>query len=159
MKKLLARTLAILMVSTFTIPAMALDATTPTGDVEVSYNVSSTYTVTIPEAQEFTAVEGKTGDVELAAGAILPFGETLTVTMSSANFSEGFRMKDGTNENYLGYTISNNSTEVETNGATVLSVAAADAPAGASTTLTFTPDTPTIAGDYSDTLTFTVAVG
>lgn len=174
MKKLLALTLAALMMCLMTLPIMADN--TSNGTTELSYTVSPSYTVTFPEAQAFsnTSENGniKTGSVVLGGNALIHFGKTLKVTVASQNnnVSNGtagkfFKMKDGTNENYLFYKIEKGTlskteiTNSDTNsGNVILSVEAAAANTGASETLTFTADSPTIAGEYKDILTFTVSV-
>ncbi|NLA77412.1 MAG: hypothetical protein GX851_06245 [Clostridiales bacterium] len=165
MKKTISMVLAIVMLCALAVPAMAANgpitaADQSNNDMTVTYTVTSDYTVNIPEDVTLTDQNETAGSaVELKAGAILPFGESLTVKISSDNFDTTWRMKDGENANYLAYAIKNGESALTANNAIILtSAAGTDAQAGVSTTLKFTAVAPTIAGTYVDTLTFTVAV-
>ncbi|NMP38087.1 MAG: hypothetical protein GX051_08230 [Clostridiales bacterium] len=168
MKKAISLTLALVLLCALAVPAMAAGANTAisspatSGVMDITFDVASTYEVSIPDDVAFSDTTEVTGNiVSLNSGALIDFGETLTVTISSLNFETTYRMKDNDNaSNYLSYTIKKGDTAVSTNNAEILSVAAADAYAGSSNSaeLKFQAAQPTISGDYADILTFTVAV-
>ena len=116
--------------------------------VTVEYNVDPTYTVTIPA----TVALGETATIK-AENVVVAKGKQVEVTLTNAN---GFTVATPQGAE-LGYTVKNGETVVN-EGDTVLIVNPDGGKTG-ETTLTFTtPETVKFAGDYTGTLTFTIAV-
>ena len=116
--------------------------------VTVEYNVDPTYTVTIPA----TVALGETATIK-AENVVVAKGEQVEVALTNAN---GFTVVTPQGAE-LGYTVKNGETIVN-EGDTVLTVNPDNGKTG-ETTLTFTtPETVKFAGDYTGTVTFTIAV-
>ena len=116
--------------------------------VTVEYTVAPTYTVTIPA----TVALGETATIK-AENVVVPKGKQVEVTLTDAN---GFTVATPQGAE-LGYTVKNGETTVN-EGDTVLAVNPKSGKTG-ETTLTFTtPETVKFAGDYTGTVTFTIAV-
>ena len=116
--------------------------------VTVEYNVDPTYTVTIPA----TVALGETATIK-AENVVVTKGEQVEVALTNAN---GFTVTTPQGAE-LGYTVKNGETIVN-EGDTVLTVNPDGGKTG-ETTITFTtPETVKFAGDYTGTVTFTIAV-
>ena len=116
--------------------------------VTVEYTVVPTYTVTIPA----TVALGETATIK-AENVVVPKGKQVEVALTNAN---GFTVATPQGAE-LGYTVKNGETTVN-EGDTVLTVNPDGGKTG-ETTLTFTtPETAQFAGDYTGTVTFTIAV-
>ena len=116
--------------------------------VTVEYNVDPTYTVTIPA----TVAIGETATIK-AENVVVPKGKQVEVALTNAN---GFTVATPQGAE-LGYTVKNGETTVN-EGDAVLTVNPDNGKTG-ETTLTFTtPETVKFAGDYTGTVTFTIAV-
>ena len=116
--------------------------------VTVEYNVDPTYTITIPA----TVALGETATIK-AENVVVAKGKQVEVALTNAN---GFTVATPQGAE-LGYTVKNGETIVN-EGDTVLTVNPDNGKTG-ETTLTFTtPETVKFAGDYTGTVTFTVAV-
>ena len=162
MKRTLSLLAALLIVVSSAGTVMAADKTlnssTTTGTADLAYDVSSTYTVTIPATISITGAT-PTGTLTIGATNVcIAEGEKLRVKITKAeNYVEGtpFRLKTGSNT-YLPYEITKSGNNI-TYGGEVLYVeaGATDGSAG----LTITPNTATVSGSYADELTFTVSVG
>ena len=115
----------------------------------VTYQVDPTFTVTIPA----TVALGETATIK-AENVVVAKGKQVEVTLTNAN---DFKVTTPQGAE-LGYTVKNGETEVN-EGDTVLTVNPDDGKTG-ETTLTFSNPTETakFAGDYTGTITFTVAV-
>ena len=155
MKKLFAILLAVALLATMSVTAFA--ANTTGGSTEVSFNVDPTYTVTIPATVELNKVEDNgvvtyENDYTLTAqaGVRLLRGEYIEVTVAS-----DFTME--TEERaWLDYVILDaEGYEVENNG--VVATFETDKNEQ-STTIHIAADDPDYAGEYKDTVTFTVSV-
>lgn len=123
------------------------------GDMNVTYKVNPSYTVTIPGLVTLNTADPSTATVT-ATDVTIPNGQKVRVTLNSKN---NFYVI--TNEGARGtYTVKkDNSTTPISNGATVL-----EANYGTkSTVLTFEfqKKNVTYSGEYKDTVTFTVSVG
>lgn len=123
------------------------------GDMNVTYKVNPSYTVTIPGLVTLNTAAPSTATVT-ATDVTIPNGQKVRVTLNSKN---NFYVI--TNEGARGtYTVKkDNSTTPISNGATVL-----EANYGTkSTVLTFEfqKKNVTYSGEYKDTVTFTVSVG
>ena len=116
--------------------------------VTVEYNVDPTYTVTIPA----TVALDETATIK-AENVVVPKGKQVEVALTNAN---GFTVATPQGAS-LTYTVKNGETTVN-EGDTVLTVNPDNGKTG-ETTLTFTtPETVKFAGDYTGTVTFTIAV-
>lgn len=166
MKKLLTLVLALAMALSVSVTAFAADTTInqdsaeKTGSTAVTFNVDPTYTVTIPEKVELTQVNnGGTITYEndltvtAAAGVRLLAGEVIQVTLKS---DSNFNLSTAADATYkLPYTVTVNNMEIANDGV----VAKFGTNNAAQTaTLHFAAGNPTYAGDYSDTVIFTLAI-
>ena len=116
--------------------------------VTVEYTVDPTYIVTIPA----TVALGETATIK-AENVVVAKGKQVEVALTNAN---GFTVATPQGAE-LGYTVKNGETIVN-EGDTVLTVNPDNGKTG-ETTLTFTtPETVKFAGDYTGTVTFTIAV-
>lgn len=134
-------------------PGLASSPTPASGDMDVTYTVKPSYTVTIPGLVTLNTAAPSTATVT-ATDVTIPNGQKVRVTLNSKN---NFYVI--TNEGARGtYTVKkDNSTTPISNGATVL-----EANYGTkSTVLTFEfqKKNVTYSGEYKDTVTFTVSVG
>lgn len=137
--------------------AATLDMDTTSGTMDVTYGVESGYTVTIPGDLALTDATAKTANVS-ASNVMIEAGEILKVTISSTNYANNNwnLVAEGAAANKLPYTIKADGVSVA-NGGTILSVA--DGIGSDESVLSFQlVDLPTRAGQYKDTLTFTVSV-
>lgn len=151
-----------MLIAAFPLYAADSQITTNGGSASttITYTVPETYTVIIPES---ATISLNAGDIDDGSGTIIVSAqdvllyedETLSVSVTaSQNYSGGFRLKTGTHT-YLSYTIAGES-NVALN-TPFFSINAGTT--SGSVTLTLTPSTATVAGTYTDTLTFTVNVG
>lgn len=166
MKKSLSLILALLLTLVMAAPAWADDVSiSAEGDIQggttLTYEVDPSFTVTIPDAVSLSKADGTgSSTVKVSAGVLIPFGEVLTVKVSSAQYGDSsFRLKTAVTDDYLKYTIKlGAATEALANNATVLTISEKNA-ADTTVTLNYAAETPTKSGEYTDKLTFTVAVG
>ena len=154
MKKLFAVILAVALMASMSVTAFA--ANTTGGSTEVSFNVDPTYTVTIPATVELNKVEDNgtvtyENDYTIGAnaGVRLKKNEYIEVTVAS-----DFEMTT-TEGATLDYTITAENAAVANNG--VVAEFETDK-AAQSTTIHIAANDPDYAGEYKDTVTFTVAV-
>ena len=154
MKKLFALILAVAMLATMSTTAFA--ANTTGGSTEVSFNVDPTYTVTIPATVELERQENNGAityendyTIEAVAGVRLKKNEYIEVTVAS-----DFEMTT-TEGATLAYSITADGAAVATGG--VVAEFETDK-AAQSTTIHMAANDPDYAGEYKDTVTFTVAV-
>ena len=154
MKKLFALILTVAMLMSLSVTAFA--ANTTGGKTEVSFNVDHTYTVTIPATVELQKVDTEgvityENDYTLTAeaGVRLKKNEYIEVTVASdfiMTTTEGATLE---------YDITANDTAVANNGI----VAEFDTDKAQQTaTIHIAANDPDFAGEYKDTVTFTVAV-
>ena len=154
MKKLFALILTVCLLATMSVTAFA--ANRPVGETEISFNVDPTYTVTIPATVELNKVDTEgvvtyENDYILTAqaGVRLKKGEYIEVTVLS-----DFEMTT-TEGATLAYSITAGGNAVATGGV----VAEFETNKSAqSTTIHIAANDPDYAGEYKDTVTFTVAV-
>ena len=154
MKKLFAVILAVALMATMSVTAFA--ANTTGGSTEVSFNVDPTYTVTIPATVELNKVEDNgtvtyENDYTLTAeaGVRLKKGEYIEVTVTG-----DFEMTTAEGAT-LAYVITAEDAVVANNGI----VAEFDTDKLEQTaTIHIAAADPDFAGEYKDTVTFTVAV-
>ena len=153
MKKLFALILTVCLLASMSTTAFA--ANTAGGSTEVTFNVDPTYTVTIPATVELNKVEDNgtvtyENDYTLTAqaGVRLKKGETIVVTVSS-----DYEMTT-TEGATLAYTITKD------NAALVDSIVAVFGTdkAEQSSTIHIAAGDPEYAGEYKDTVTFTLEV-
>ena len=160
MKKVFALILTVAMLASMSVTAFAAqigpEANTEGGSIELSFNVDPTYTITIPATVELQKVEDNgtvtyENDYTLTAqaGVRLKKGEYIEVTVAS-----DFEMTT-TEGATLAYTITAEDAAVANNG--VVATFGTDKNAQ-STTIHIAANDPDYAGEYKDTVTFTVAV-
>ena len=161
MKKLFAVILTVAMIATMSVTAFAAEigpgANASQGSTEVSFNVDHTYTVTIPATVELakeTAGDGTVtyeNDYTLTAqaGVRLKKGEYIEVTVAS-----DFEMTT-TEGATLDYAITAGGNTVANNG--VVAEFATDK-AEQTATIHIAANDPDYAGEYKDTVTFTLEV-
>jgi uncharacterized cupredoxin-like copper-binding protein len=155
MKKLFALILAVALMATMSVTAFA--ANTTGGSTEVSFNIDPTYTVTIPATVELAKETAGDGTVTYEndytiganAGVRLKKNEYIEVTVAS-----DFEMTT-TEGATLAYSITAGGNAVGNNG--VVAEFETDKTAQ-STTIHIAANDPDYAGEYKDTVTFTVAV-
>ena len=154
MKKLFALILTVAMLVTMSVTAFA--ANTTGGSTEVSFNVDPTYTVTIPATVELNKVEDNgtvtyENDYTIGAnaGVRLKKNEYIEVTVAS-----DFEMTT-TEGATLAYTITAEDAAVANNG--VVATFGTDKNAQ-STIIHIAANDPDYAGEYKDTVTFTLTV-
>ena len=154
MKKLFTVILAVALMATMSVTAFA--ANTTGGSTEVSFNVDPTYTFTIPATVELNKVEDNgtvtyENDYTIGAnaGVRLKKNECIEVTVAS-----DFEMTTEQGAT-LDYTITAENAAVANNG--VVATFGTDKNAQ-STAIHIAANDPDYAGEYKDTVTFTVAV-
>lgn len=174
MKKVLSIALVLALALSLSVTAFADDTKIEAGtggepapntaSTAVTFRVNPTYTITIPEKVELTEkVDADTGAVTYEqeakitadAGMRLLEGQSIQVTLIS---SSGFNLTTAANASYkLPYTVT-----VGGSGGTIASggtVATFGTSSGAqASTLCFAAANPTYAGEYSDTVTFNIAI-
>lgn len=159
MKRLLASILALAMCCAMAVPVFAAtidqDSQDKTGSTAVSFEVAPAYTVTIPETVELGRVDTNgtityenDATITAAAGVRLLNGQKIQVTIDS-----DFTLT--ANNTDLAYTISVNNNEVAQNGVVAEFGTGTQAQ---SSTIHFAAADPEYAGNYSDTVTFTLQV-
>ena len=146
MKKLFALILTVAMLMSLSVTAFA--ANTTGGSTEVSFHVDPTYIVTIPA----TVALGETATIQ-AENVVVPKGKQVEVALTNAN---GFTVATPQGAE-LGYTVKNGETTVN-EGDTVLTVNPDSGKTGETTLKFVAPETVKFAGDYTGTVTFTIAV-
>ena len=160
MKKLFALILTVCLLAAMSVTAFAAEigteANASQGSTEVSFNVDPTYTVTIPATVELNKVDTEgvvtyENDYTLTAqaGLRLKKGEYIEVTVAS-----DFEMTT-TEGATLAYTITAGNAAVATGG--VVAEFATDK-TEQTATIHIAANDPDYAGEYKDTVTFTVAV-
>ena len=154
MKKLFALILTVAMIATMSTTAFA--ANTEGGSIKLSFNVDPTYTITIPATVELQKVEDNgtvtyENDYNIGAnaGVRLKKNEYIEVTIAS-----DFEMTTEQGAT-LDYTITKGRDAVATGG--VVATFGTDKNAQ-STAIHIAANDPDYAGEYKDTVTFTVAV-
>ena len=154
MKKLFALILAVALMATMSVTAFA--ANTTGGSTKISFNVDPTYTITIPATVELNKVDTEgvvtyenDYTIQAVAGVRLKKNEYIEVTVAS-----DFTMQT-TEGATLAYSITAGGNAVANNG--VVAEFATDKNAQ-STTIHIAANDPDYAGEYKDTVTFTVAV-
>ena len=155
MKKLFALILTVCLLATMSVTAFA--ANRPVGETEVSFNVDPTYTVTIPATVELAK--------ETAGDGTVTYENDYTLTAQA-----GLRLKKG---EYIEIAVLSDFEMITTEGATLAySITAGGNAVGTggvvaefatnkaeqTATIHIAANDPDYAGEYKDTVTFTVAV-
>lgn len=167
MRKLTALAIAIFMTVSFTtVPLFAANITQDTtpgaADSLIIYELAEQYNVTVPsevvllfdiETKEATEV-----DCQVSATGFIGIGRALSVTVESDNYTDSWRVVLPANDTVgISYGITDSADQVIANGDEVLSLVSGDT--AESETLSFImTGTPTMAGEFRDSLTFTVTV-
>ena len=153
MKKLFALILTVCLLASMSVTAFA--ANTTGGSTEVSFNVDPTYTVIIPATVELNKVEDNgtvtyENDYTLTAqaGVRLKKGEYIEVTVASDYVME---TPQGAT---LAYTITKDGNALDNDVVATFTTDKAEQTA----TIHIAANDPDFAGEYKDTVTFTVAV-
>ena len=166
MKKLLSLVLALALALSLSVTAFAEDHTIDqnttlpaTKDTTVEFNVAPTYTITIPGTVELDKKTGtgtvtyeKDETITASAGVRLLNGQSIQVTLSAG--TDGFVLTTDQAAT-LDYTVTVNNTKIQS-GDTVATFGTSTAVQ--TSTLHFAASDPTYAGDYSDTVTFNIAI-
>lgn len=152
MKKLLSLTLIIAIVITMSVTAFASEikenSATNSGSTNITYTVDNSYIVTIPDSMTIgTEATVSVSDV------ILADGYNLKVSVSSTQYNDGWKLKN--NDDYIGYTLKIDGTDVDNNG-NVLTARSGETPE--KKLVTVLTGTAKYSGRYTDTLTFTVGL-
>ena len=163
-KKLISLALVCAMVFALGVTALARDggtqvdqdSTDKTGNTKVSYSVDPTYTITIPSSVALSnTAQSKTLKAE---NVILEGGKKITVTLTAASNTDNgestFNAKNGDTSTAT-YTITTPS------GSVKVGDKVAEFPSNGSVDLTFSAantSNVTVAGDHTETLTFTITV-
>lgn len=157
MKKILTCVLTLVMVLSLSATAFAADITQDsdpkTGTTNVTFNVDPTYTVTIPATVTLAKAEDgsyKQDATITATGVRLEKGKTIKVTLES-----DFTLTAGTTDLPYTVTVGDSAAPIAT-GATVATFGTNTE--AQTSVLHFAANNPTYAGDYSDTVTFTISV-
>ena len=160
MKKLASFVLALAMAAVCAAPAMAntqiTESTSNSCGTKVTFTIDPAYTVTIPSEVTLEKKEGKTvtyeKDLELKASNVrLNQDKKLQVTIADGSILT----LESAEHAKLNYTITVGSTEVSANSVVAtFTTQATDQTA----TLHIKANDPPVAGDYSGTLKFTIAV-
>ena len=158
-KKVFASVLALAMCCAMSVSVFAAeidqDSDHQTGNTEVSLNVDPVYTVTIPATVELDKIAGEAVTYEkdltvvAEAGMRLQKDQTVQVKLAS-DF-----MMESDEDASLAYTVTVNDEKIE-NGGIVATFETSDATQ--SSILHFAAADPEYAGNYSDTVTFTISV-
>ena len=160
MKKLFALILTVVMIATMSTTAFAAEigpeANASQGSTEISFNVDPTYTVTIPATVELVRQDNNDTvtyenyyTIGANAGVRLKKNEYIEVTVAS-----DFEMTT-TEGATLDYTITAENAAVANNG--VVAEFATDK-AEQTATIHIAANDPDFAGEYKDTVTFTLTV-
>lgn len=161
MKKLLSFTLALVMVLSLSVTVFAgtvdQDSSPKTADTSVTFDVDPTYTVTIPATVTLAkAADGSyKQDADITAENVrLLEGQTITVTLAG-----DFKLTTGAvGATYeLPYTVKVGTSDTAIATGDIVATFNTDTNSQ-SGTLHFAAENPTYAGNYSDTVTFTIAV-
>lgn len=174
MKKLLSIALALVLAMSLSVNVFADSTIEPddngnpnpgTASTAVEFSVKPTYTVTIPTKVElYKKTDTGTGavtyeqdeNITASAGVRLLNGQSIQVTLSAG--TDGFVLTSGESAT-LDYTVTVGETENAKTIASGDTVATFGTSATKQTsTLHFAANDPTYAGDYSDTVVFTIAI-
>lgn len=165
MKKSIVSILTLAMVASLAGTAFAAEITQDTapqeGETNVILNVAPTYTITIPAEigldrvnNNGTVTYEKDATVTASAGVRLLEGEKIQVTLDS-----DFQLKTSDTAIYaLPYKVKvgDSTTEIKSGDTVATFVTSTDAPQ--SDILHFAAENPEFAGDYTDTVTFNIAI-
>lgn len=130
--------------------------TESSGSISVSYNANVNYKVTIPASVTFTDSEKTVERALMASDVLLNKGGKLGISVSSLN---GFKMVN--DSGYIEYGMKVNGHDIDTQEDIVILTVLAGETSGWATLdfeTTLSGEHAEYAGNYSDTLTFTVQV-
>ncbi len=166
-KKFLSTILALALCGAMSMTVFAADtevnenSSDKTGNTQIIFEVDPTYTVTIPATITLAKDENSgvkyigTGKVEASAGLRLEEGKKIEVRLINCDY----KLHAGVSATYeLPYTVKAGETEVTDTRNLVATFTTENNAATQESVLTFTANNPKYAGNYSDTVTFTVAV-
>lgn len=171
MNRFLALALTLALALSLSVTALAEDTKIEPGtngepnpssaSTSVEFNVDPTYTITIPKKVELskktdsgTVTYEQDAKITTSAGVRLLNGKSIQVKLSAGDGETEFVLTSGESAT-LDYTVTVDNTEIENNGV----VATFETNAAEQTsTLHFAANDPTYAGQYSDTVTFTISI-
>lgn len=161
MKKFITTAIALAMVLAVSTTAFAAEvnqgSADKTGNTDITFNVDPTCTVTIPATVTLTKKEGggyeSTAEITASAGLRLNKGKVINVTLSTCDYT--LSSDEGAT---LAYTVKVGNADITDSTTPVAIFTTENNSAVQTSTLTFHADEPTYAGNYSDTITFTIAV-
>lgn len=132
--------------------AQSLNPNTTSGDVDITTTVNVTYTVTIPADNDiaFNSTETNIGNIALSGATLAP-NHQITVAIAGISAAGAGALKHTNNVNTIAYTLkidalATNTASFTANGSKAVTVEIAQAAWDAAP-----------AGDYKDTITFTVS--
>lgn len=154
-KKLIYLSIFVLTLLTFCHTVLALDPNKVSESITISYQVNASYIVTIPSS--FTLSTDEQNYSVIASDVHIPEGKSLSVTMSTANYNNGYRLKLGSYS--IPYSIKLNNVTQNSNSISVLNVKPSVDGTTKSATLSFQTTSEnvkkaTASGIYTDILTF-----
>lgn len=168
MKKFTAFLLTLVLAFSLSVTAFAAGTTVnpdtdpKAGTTTVSLNIAPTYTITIPATVNLSRTEDTSGtvtyiqtaEIKASEGLRLLANQNIQVTLES-----DFKLATNDQAATLDYTVTAGGVTFDKASIGDKVVATFDTSTTAqSQTLTFSADDPQYAGDYSDTVTFTVSV-
>ena len=170
MKKTIAMISALAMMTAMAVPmgvfaedtTKTLDKTTGSGTTEVSYDVASTYTITIPAGVTLSADTDKPATIGAAANLMLEDGKSVVVKLTGAtNTSSGttFNAKNSTGNSTATYTIKKGDTPIGVDSTNNTVATFGTSTQAQTQELTFSKaENATYAGAHTEQLTFTISV-
>ena len=157
MKKLIALLCAAALTSLSAASVCAVDSESTT--TTINYTVVSQYNISIPPSIDVETSSECTYGV--SSGSVIMSADKLYFYISGASdydATAGFRLENTiVDDVFLGYTITDSSSGAVGMNQVFLEVTAAEANAGKTEKLTYNMGDPSVAGDYSGTVTVTVS--
>lgn len=173
MKKTIAMISALAMMTAMAVPmgvfaedtTKTLDKATGSGTTEVSYDVASTYTITIPAGVTLSSDTDETATIGAAANLMLEAGKSVVVKLTGAtNTSSGptFNAKNSNETSTATYTIKSGNNTIglgESSDYTDVVATFGTSTQAQTQELTFSKaENATYAGEHTEQLTFTISV-
>lgn len=155
MKKFITIVLAVLMIAATTVTAFA-----ETQSTNVTYEVSPTYTVTIPQSVTISSDTKTTTATISAENVVVANGKQVQVALTDTTKTTGgesFALQT-TEGAEITYTVTKGDNTNVSIGDAVLQVNPKDADNGSATLTLTAPNSVTYAGTYTGTMTFTISL-
>ena len=121
-------------------------------NVTISYTSNVSYTVTIPDSMTI----GEEATISVS-NVMIDVDQGLSITVSSAQYSDGWWLEDQSTKKTVGYTLKNENSgaDLPNNGTVLYTTSGVDAEA---TLYTEIKRAPLYTGTFTDTLTFSIKV-